>query len=211
MVKQDLQVTAVGLEVDVKEIAQKRNASTNGIGSEISQHSDELVLRNAKSTSFIDDKKADQRASGITHSGDQSKDRICAKSNPGSWYPYGSIHHPGETVYSAHASYAILVVDVSGVQYAPAFGANLSVEIASVVRSIRLRSIVIFTAQMAFDSMVQPTMRGLHNAHARKNAKSLMRSNVTFNTAVQAGGGVGEGSCDIGSSEVRVETRGGRS
>jgi hypothetical protein len=74
VVKHDVQVTMVGLEVDVKEIAPQRNASTDGIGSDIPQHSDDLATWDAKSARFIHNNKADHRASDITHSGHQAKD-----------------------------------------------------------------------------------------------------------------------------------------
>lgn len=126
MIENNVQVAAIGFEVDVKDIAKQRNASTDGIDAQISQHAQESLGWHTKLAGLVDEKQAHQRGTGIAHAGQEPEDRIRAQSYTRSRYPDRRIHQPGNAMHPAQPPYPILMVDAGSAQFAPAFGAGSS-------------------------------------------------------------------------------------
>jgi hypothetical protein len=73
MIQHELQISAVGFEIDVEDVTQDRNAACHRIEAHIDEHLEERLLRHAETARLVDNEEADRSGAKVADAGDKAK------------------------------------------------------------------------------------------------------------------------------------------
>lgn len=74
MFQNEIEVAAVGFEIDVEEVPDQWDAAGRRIEADVGQHLKKLVIRHAKPARLVDDVETDCSAGEVTDTRDQSNE-----------------------------------------------------------------------------------------------------------------------------------------
>lgn len=103
VVEHQLEIAAVGLEIDVEDVADHRDAPRDRVESYIDQHLEKLVVRHAETARLVDDEEADRRSAEIADAGDQTEHGVRAERDAGAGNSERRVHKPGQAPYTPEA------------------------------------------------------------------------------------------------------------
>lgn len=95
VIQHQLQITAVGFEIDVEHVAEHRDAAGRRIERDVDQHLEKLVVWHTETPGLVDDDEADGGSSEIADAGDQAEDGVGAKRHTRAWNSERRVHQPG--------------------------------------------------------------------------------------------------------------------
>lgn len=111
VIQNEVEITAVGFEVDVKQVPDERNAPGRRIETDIDQHPKKLVIRHAKPPGLIDDVETDRSPGEVTNTREQPDDRICPERKACSGNAQRGVHEQSQPTHAAKADQTVNVAE----------------------------------------------------------------------------------------------------